>query len=348
MHILSGISHLFFHILHTYGLLALFALLVIEEAGVPLPAPGDTLIALMGAQPHRTLGFTVATLALCTLAVFIGSSALYWVMRRGGRPLLDKYGRFLRLNPQRLTRMESWLSERGTVAIVLGRLIPGLRVPTTVMCGLSGVPYRVYAPSAALAGLVWAALYFFLGALLGRHLSHLASFATGLLDTIGDSTTLTIILLVLLVALGLGAWGGYRRWRASHTRAHDGAAEASRPVPPSARRLHQPVAAGAAGGTVLGALRFTSRPSAPAPSGAPGRHTTERAAADMTMGGAHERAPGSAVAAKAPQAATRPTTPVAAKGAPAVSGPRARRRATQHAQRGGQARPSAQGRHTQR
>lgn len=213
MHVLPGISHLFLHLAHSYGVWALFALLLVEEAGVPLPAPGDTLIAFAGAQPHRTLPYTLEVLGLCTLAVFLGSSALYWVMRVGGRSFLTRYGHYLHLNPQRLERMETWLARRGTLAIILGRLIPGLRVPTTVMCGLSGVPYRVYAPSAALAGLIWSALYFLLGAVLQRRMGLLTSFAVGMLDTIGDSTLLTALAIALLLGLLVGGWGLVHRWR---------------------------------------------------------------------------------------------------------------------------------------
>ncbi len=214
MHILPGLTHIVFHLVHTYGILALFLLLLVEEAGVPLPAPGDTLIALAGAQPHRTLPYTIEVLGLCTLAVFLGSSALYWVMRLGGRTFLDRYGRYLHLNQQRLERIEAWIVRRGTLGIIVGRLIPGLRVPTTVMCGLSGVPYRVYAPSAALAGLIWSALYFLLGAVLQRRVGVIASFFVGLLDTLGDSTLLTSLVIALLIIALFGGWRFYRGTRA--------------------------------------------------------------------------------------------------------------------------------------
>ncbi len=223
MHILPALTHFVLHLLRIYGAWALFALLLIEEAGVPLPAPGDTLIALAGAQPHRTLAYTVEVLGLCTLAVFLGSSALYWVMRIGGRSFLDRYGRYLHLNQQRLERMERWLVERGTVAIVLGRLIPGLRVPTTVMCGLSEVPYRVYAPSAALAGLIWSALYFLLGAVLQRRLGVLTSYFAGLLDTFGDSTYLTALLIAVVIMALFGGWGLFHRLRLRRTHGVGGA-----------------------------------------------------------------------------------------------------------------------------
>ena len=238
MHILPGLTHLVLHLLHTYGLLALFLLLLVEEAGVPLPAPGDTLIALAGAQPHRTLPYTLAVLGLCTLAVFLGSSALYWVMRLGGRSFLDRYGRYLHINQQRLERIEAWVVRRGTLGIIAGRLIPGLRVPTTVMCGLSGVRYRVYAPSAALAGLIWSALYFLLGAALQRRVGVIASFFVGLLDTLGDSTLLTSLLIALVIIALFGGWGLHRRTRMRHapTAEEDAQADVSAATKPSTGR----------------------------------------------------------------------------------------------------------------
>lgn len=225
MGILPGITQGVFHLLHGYGLWGLFALLLVEEAGVPLPAPGDTLIALAGAQQGRTFEYTAQVLGLCTLAVFLGSSALYWAMRWGGRPFLNRYGRYIRLNPKRMERIEGWITRRGTVAIVLGRLIPGLRVPTTVMCGLSGVPYRVYAPSAALAGLVWSGLYFLIGALLRHRVGVLTAYITGLFDTVSDSTLLSALVVALLIAALVGAWHAYRRRRSAHATHTESAAD---------------------------------------------------------------------------------------------------------------------------
>lgn len=214
MNLIPGLTHAVLHLLHTYGIAALFVLLLVEEAGIPLPAPGDTLIALAGAQPHRTLLYSVEVLTACTLAVFLGSSALYWLMRVGGHSFIARYGRYLRLKQQRLDQIEAWIEKRGTLAIILGRLIPGLRIPTTVMCGLTGVPYRVYGPSAALAGLIWSAIYYALGALLQRRLGFITSYFAGLFDTIGDSTLLSALGIASLIALVVGVWGLVYRWRA--------------------------------------------------------------------------------------------------------------------------------------
>lgn len=152
----------------THEVPGLFLFLLIEEAGIPLLLPGDTLIIAAGARPDRPLASSLAILAAASGAATLGSSLLYALVRRGGRSLLARYGRYLHLNEARVHLLERWFRRHGALAIVVGRLVPGLRTPTSVMAGLFDVPYRTFAPATTLAALLWAALYFFLGALLER------------------------------------------------------------------------------------------------------------------------------------------------------------------------------------
>ncbi len=198
------VSHIFrFLLAHEFS--GLFCLLLIEEAGIPIPIPGDSLIALAGARHHPPVLYGVRIILLSSLAAFLGSSLLYTVMRRGGRPLLEKYGKYLHISAKRLNRLETWFNRHGPVAIVLGRLIPGLRIPTTVMAGLSGIPYRVFAPTSALAAVIWASGYFAIGLLLGRQARLFSTFWAGFLDFVSDSAIFLVVLALLLVA-GTATW----------------------------------------------------------------------------------------------------------------------------------------------
>ena len=203
MHIVRTLAQLLLRIYHQHHFAALFWLVFIEEAGVPIPLPGDTLVMFAGLEPRRTLLYDAAVIGLTTLAVFCGSSVLYAFMRRGGRPFLAKYGRYLRLHEERLDRIERWFVRRGPLALILGRLIPGLRIPTTAMAGLSGLPYTVYAPTCAVAALIWATLYFFLGVFIERGARVLTTLATGLVDEV--SKPVFALLLILLLTAGGGA-----------------------------------------------------------------------------------------------------------------------------------------------
>lgn len=147
---------------HLY--VALFLLLFIEEAGVPLPVPGDTLILLAGAQTSGGEGSPFIAALLVILATLLGSSILYWISRLGGMPVLLRISRFLRIREERLDRAGRWLHAHRGPAIVFGRLTPGLRTLTTVAAGTFSVNYAAFLGYTAVSATLWAAIYLTLGA----------------------------------------------------------------------------------------------------------------------------------------------------------------------------------------
>ena len=211
MQVVTALTQLVLHVFHAHTFSAVFFFVLIEEAGIPIPVPGDSLVMLAGAAPHKTLFYDATVLVLSSVAVFAGSSILYAISRRGGRSLLDRYGRYVHLNERRLARMEHWFARRGRVAIVFGRLIPGLRIPTTIMAGLSGVSYSTYAPTAAIAAIIWSLIYFWLGVVIQHELGIITGVAVGVLDYASDSV-IWVWLLVALLSVG-GTWHMSRRVR---------------------------------------------------------------------------------------------------------------------------------------
>src|SRR5215469_13614306 len=135
LNILSQLAQIVLDLFHAYELPALFIAIAIEEAGIPIPIPGDALVMLAGAEQHAPLVHAFAVIGISSVAVFLGSSLLYLVMRRSGHPILLKYGKYIHMNERRLARVKGWLEHRGRIAIIVGRLIPGLRIPTTVIAG---------------------------------------------------------------------------------------------------------------------------------------------------------------------------------------------------------------------
>jgi len=134
--------------LDEHAQLALFVWLLLEEAGLPMPIPGDLVVLGAGARIGQGGMHWAIALVLVEAATLLGSTTLFWLARRGGRPMLLRFGRYLRLDPERLARSETFLRRRGFLAVVIGRLTPGLRVLTTVAAGAFGVPYRQFLPAA--------------------------------------------------------------------------------------------------------------------------------------------------------------------------------------------------------
>ncbi len=149
-----------------------YALLYIEESGIPLPAPGDVFVMYVGVHiPRNLIAFLAAWLGLI-LVVVLGATNLYFISRRFGTRLVhSQFAEYVHLNPERLASAEKWFKRYGVLAIIFGRHIPGFRVPITVASGVFGVPYRVFAPSVAVSTAIWAGVMLTLGVTLGPRLA---------------------------------------------------------------------------------------------------------------------------------------------------------------------------------
>ena len=101
------------------GELALFLVFLLEEAGVPLPLPGDLALVWAGFRVSTGQAQLFTVLLVVEAATAIGASSLYWLARRGGRPLILRYGRFLHLRESHLQRAEAFVERNATRAVFL-------------------------------------------------------------------------------------------------------------------------------------------------------------------------------------------------------------------------------------
>lgn len=150
-----------------HGLLAAFVFLLVEEAGVPIPLPGDVLMVVLGIQARQGQIPLWQAIVVMQAATMLGATFLYGISRWGGRSLVYRYGRFIRLDPARLDDAERWLKQKGWLAVFLGRLLPGLRIVTAIACGVFAVPPWVFIPAMSLGALLYIVGYTLLGYFIG-------------------------------------------------------------------------------------------------------------------------------------------------------------------------------------
>ncbi|MGI9146685.1 MAG: DedA family protein [Chloroflexota bacterium] len=153
--------------LDQHGVVAGFVLILIEESGVPVPIPGDFLMLLLGVHARQGRVPLWQALLVMELATLIGATVLYWAASYGGRSLVYRYGRYMHLTPERLAKAERWLVHHGALAIVAGRLTPGLRMATVITCGVLGVPLYRFLPGLAVGSFLYILLYTLLGFFFG-------------------------------------------------------------------------------------------------------------------------------------------------------------------------------------
>ncbi|MCX6024330.1 MAG: VTT domain-containing protein, partial [Chloroflexi bacterium] len=114
----------------------------------------------------------------------------------------------VRLTPERLAYAEGRLHQNGFMAVVIGRLIPGLRNPTSLASGTLRLPYEVFLPATLVSALIWSVFYFSAGVLLG----HVYDQVDELLYAALESAPLPFIVVGAAAAAGLAAWGAKRLW----------------------------------------------------------------------------------------------------------------------------------------
>src|SRR5215211_4648461 len=104
-----------------YGYLVVFFGMMLESTGMPLP--GETI--LLAQRGQLDVGDAVV---FGILGAVVGDQIGYWVGREGGRPFVLRWGRYARITPERLGRVERFFERHGGKAIFLARFFSGFRV----------------------------------------------------------------------------------------------------------------------------------------------------------------------------------------------------------------------------
>src|SRR3990167_8790197 len=159
-------------LIEKFSYFGLFLILFVEEGGIPLPVPGDIFIATVSALPHSNYFMIVLTTVAATLA---GSTILFTLANKFGQKLLRKYGKYIKITPEKIKKINRWFEKYGGWAIVIGRVIPRPRVVTPVVAGLFGISYKTFWFYTAVAAFIWANIYYVLGRLFGSILSAIIS-----------------------------------------------------------------------------------------------------------------------------------------------------------------------------
>jgi membrane-associated protein len=146
----------------------LSSLVFIEESGIPVPfAPGDLLLMIAGIAIASDTVEPIPMVAALLMATVLGAMVGREVFAAVGRPALMKAAEVLRFRPA-LERATYLLRRGGAPAVFAGRLIPGLRIHTTQVAGVSKMPRLRFAAGLIPSAAVYIAIYVGLGALVGQ------------------------------------------------------------------------------------------------------------------------------------------------------------------------------------
>ena len=152
--------------LQHWGYGVIFAAMLLENAGLPLPGETVTLLGgyAAGSGQLQVLGVMGAAAA----GAILGDNLGYWVGRRAGWPLLLRVGALLRQSPEQMALLRERFLRHAGKSVLLGRFVAVLRVIAGPMAGAVGMPYRRFLLCNAAGACLWAALMVSLAWLGGR------------------------------------------------------------------------------------------------------------------------------------------------------------------------------------
>jgi len=184
-------------LVHHYGLIALFLIVMLESGGVPLP--GETALVAAGVFASQGELNIVEVIAVATVAAIIGDNLGYWAGRTGGRKLLERSKFLSRWMDRVLPWAEGFFHRHGAKTIFIGRFFSVLRVTAAWMAGVSRMPWLKFLAWNAAGGICWAVLV----GLVAYYLGHAAADAISRYGLIGG---VALVVLAALALVGFHFW----------------------------------------------------------------------------------------------------------------------------------------------
>ena len=185
--------------------------MAIESACIPLPS--ELIMPLAGwiLIKEQSLGaaHTLVAGIYGALGCTIGSVVAYVVGMWGGRPFLDKYGRYILISRHDLDLAERWFDRSGSWAIFVSRLLPVVRTFISLPAGIARMHLVKFLVYTFVGSFIWCAGFAYGGYLLGEHWEQIRTIMRPI-------DPVFIVLIIALIALYI--WRHVRHFKlAKHT-----------------------------------------------------------------------------------------------------------------------------------
>jgi membrane protein DedA with SNARE-associated domain len=194
-----------------YGVAAVFVLMLIDAV---FPAASELVMVYAGALASGALthqvdilgwhatGFSayVAVVLAGVIGYQLGAIAGWWIGVRGGRPFLERRGRWFHLTPQKLDRAERWFERWDAWAVLVGRVTPVARSFVSIPAGVFESPFPRYNVLTLIGNSIWCIVLAAAGWVLGKNW-----------DTLHHDFRFVEIAVVLAILAAVALWVLRRR-----------------------------------------------------------------------------------------------------------------------------------------
>ena len=183
---LASVSSSFTSQVATHGAYAVFLLMAVDAV---FPAASELVMLYAGAVAAgafssgagiTVFGMTISygfgaylVMALAgTLGYLVGALIGWAIGLYGGRPLLERHGRWFHITPENLARAEAWFDRWGNVGVLVGRVTPIIRSFVSIPAGVLEMPLGPYTVLTLIGSAIWAFAIAGIGYALGKSYTH--------------------------------------------------------------------------------------------------------------------------------------------------------------------------------
>lgn len=172
--IVDYVSQIAIHLIEILGYWGVFFGMMIESACIPLPS--EVIMPFAGYVAYEgemtLIGITIAGV----LGNLLGSWIAYFVGLKGGRPFLEKYGKYFLISHRKLDLAHDWFEKYGHEAVFISRMLPIIRTFISLPAGIAKMNFKKFTVYTLLGSIPWVLLLGYIGVMLGPHWKQIRSY----------------------------------------------------------------------------------------------------------------------------------------------------------------------------
>jgi len=164
------------HLYGAVGYVGVMLAMAIESAMVPLPS--ELILPYAGflvSDPFQLEPITggrwsfLIVVVVATIGNTLGSLVAYAIGAYGGRPLLERYGKYVLIRPHEIDLADAFFAKHGAVTVFVGRLLPIVRTFISFPAGVARMPIGKFIVYSTAGAFIWSTLLVYAGTVLGEN-----------------------------------------------------------------------------------------------------------------------------------------------------------------------------------
>ncbi|HEY0194626.1 MAG TPA: DedA family protein [Kofleriaceae bacterium] len=164
---LESFAHWIQDVVRTVGYPGVFIFILLESTLIPIPS--EIVMPFAGFMASQGEFSLPVILVINSVAALIGSGICYWIGVVGGRPFLERYGRYFLVRHHDIEKTDAFFAKHGKKTVLIGRFVPVIRHVISVPAGIARMPLRDFFLQTFLGSTIWGGTLILLGYYVGAN-----------------------------------------------------------------------------------------------------------------------------------------------------------------------------------